>query len=772
MKKILRSPRIAVILLNLIFWGFSSMVLGKTYKLIDNMSGAENSFSDESDYVIVVNSTLDTGDSDLTDGISEDGDGNCTLRAAIEQANYSKRQVSINFNIPGEGPHFIKPEKPLPTIEVTMVINGFSQPGSKRAESNIPAIYQIILDGSLVQINNIIGLDFSQSSDNSKVIFLKIQNFGLNKLVGNAIQIHGNNISIRQCYIAKNSSDGILITGCNNIVGGDLEEFRNIISGYGPGVRIFPSGNQNKIINNFIGTDPLGLYDDSEGRDGVSIMGSYNQVLNNLISGYESNGIILEAPQENQIPRNNQIIKNKIGINYSEMGFIPNGQGISINHSDKNIIKQNIIAGNNDHGIMMYDQKRDWNHIYSEGNLISQNIIKDNNGMGIDIGQDWVSENDPMDTDTGPNGVMNYPFIKCAYLTYHDLIVAGRIDSESGQNVTLEFFSNKSFDNTTYGEGEKYIGNATTDGNGSFFVRLPSVPLGSFITATATDSKNNTSEFSHYVEVLSWGRVIGESYDIYIKNDQCNAIRRITTISSADESKPSWSAMGDEILHVVWDGFQSRLAKTGLPFGTTRMIENTENGNNPIWDHNPNSILFDDWNNIYRLNLQTHEKVLLVEDAICPHLSSMGHRLLFFRPSDSTIRTIDTYTYTNEIVVISVNNPTWRGAFPVWSQDLRWIVFHDNGIKKIRVNHKGEAQNDPVPVIQNGEYYYGPAKFCKRDKKLVFHSTHESSNYDIWTINLDGTELQKLTGNSQFHDFYPEYSPNGRYVAYVGYTTQ
>ena len=48
-----------------------------------------------------VNSTGDAPDSNTADGICDDGSGNCTLRAAIEQANASAGTDTINFNIPG-----------------------------------------------------------------------------------------------------------------------------------------------------------------------------------------------------------------------------------------------------------------------------------------------------------------------------------------------------------------------------------------------------------------------------------------------------------------------------------------------------------------------------------------------------------------------------------------------------------------------------------------------------------------------------------------------
>jgi CSLREA domain-containing protein len=50
-----------------------------------------------------VNSTGDSGDNNTADGACNDGTGQCTLRAAIQQANATAGTDTIAFNIPGSG---------------------------------------------------------------------------------------------------------------------------------------------------------------------------------------------------------------------------------------------------------------------------------------------------------------------------------------------------------------------------------------------------------------------------------------------------------------------------------------------------------------------------------------------------------------------------------------------------------------------------------------------------------------------------------------------
>ena len=65
----------------------------------------------------------------------------------------------------------------------------------------------------------------------------------------------------------------------------------------------------------------------------------------------------------------------------------------------------------------------------------------------------------------------------------------------------LEFFASAEADPSGYGEGQRFLGSAvvTTDeaGNASFKVTFGvAVPVGQFLSATATGPGNNTSEFS------------------------------------------------------------------------------------------------------------------------------------------------------------------------------------------------------------------------------------------------------------------------------------
>ena len=108
-----------------------------------------------------------------------------------------------------------------------------------------------------------------------------------------------------------------------------------------------------------------------------------------------------------------------------------------------------------------------------------------------------VTANDLGDGDTGPNNLQNFPV-----LTASAGGVQGTLNGIPNTTFRIEFFSNTTCDASGNGEGATLAGAATvsTDGTGNATIPLFTAAFGQFVTATATDSSNNTSEFSTCVQ--------------------------------------------------------------------------------------------------------------------------------------------------------------------------------------------------------------------------------------------------------------------------------
>jgi hypothetical protein len=154
----------------------------------------------------------------------------------------------------------------------------------------------------------------------------------------------------------------------------------------------------------------------------------------------------------------------------------------------------NVIAFNHEAGVAVVGAS-------CTGNLIHVNSIHSNGGLGIDLGGDGSTANDPGDPDTGPNNLQNFPVISRAEPGATTRVVAS-LNSTANSTFTLDFYVSSQADPSGFGEGERRLGSAivTTDpgGNADFDVVLAAATVsGKVITANATDPHGNTSEFSN-----------------------------------------------------------------------------------------------------------------------------------------------------------------------------------------------------------------------------------------------------------------------------------
>jgi serine protease AprX len=103
---------------------------------------------------------------------------------------------------------------------------------------------------------------------------------------------------------------------------------------------------------------------------------------------------------------------------------------------------------------------------------------------------------------------MDYPVISSASLTGCWLNVTGYVGSAANQsafaNARVEFFK-AAADSSGYGEGQAYLGALTTNASGNFsgIVSGNGFNASDRLTATATDSNSNTSEFGANFQVTA-----------------------------------------------------------------------------------------------------------------------------------------------------------------------------------------------------------------------------------------------------------------------------
>ena len=197
------------------------------------------------------------------------------------------------------------------------------------------------------------------------------------------------------------------------------------------------------------------------------------------------------------------------------------GPGIVLASGTDMTVRDNTITGN-DIGVLIQDTSvgRLSGNVITENRvgvattgtgvaLLGTNAIFANSQLGIDLGNDGVTPNDPGDTD----GRQNYPVLLSA-VTTSDTVVEGTLDSAPTETFTIAFFTTPACDPSGFGEGQVAVGDKmlTTDAAGHVAFTAPLavvVPAGAVITALATNA-GGTSEFSGCIQVQGEGAKVAD----------------------------------------------------------------------------------------------------------------------------------------------------------------------------------------------------------------------------------------------------------------------
>lgn len=302
---------------------------------------------------------------------------------------------------------------------------------------------------------------------------------------------------------------------------------RNIISANGlggnyPGVELYGSGTSNNVVagnyvglaaggNNALGNGGVGIYllgaahSNRIGTDGDGVGDALER---NVISGNTYQGIAIQGvATDSNVVAGNYIGTSASGAAVPGLGNLNNGiwilQGpmnnrIGTNGTDVNAVGEgNLIANNGYAGVAVSDAG-------SIDNTIRGNSIHNNGSQGIDLGIDGMNLNHGTGMMSGPNNYQNWPVL-LAGTAGASTSISGTLTSVAATSYTLDFYANSGADNPYAGAGDRWLGSytVTTDSTGhvTFSANVGTASPGEWVTATATDSAGNTSEFSSPIKL-------------------------------------------------------------------------------------------------------------------------------------------------------------------------------------------------------------------------------------------------------------------------------
>lgn len=495
---------------------------------------------------------------DLDDGICDAT--HCSLREALNSAAQEASGCTIAFDIPGSEPHTIRPLTQLPEIQSMLLLDGATEPDfsgipvveidGSLAGDGVDGLVLAGTDNTIrgLVVNRFssngirmgpdadrnvvegcfIGTDPNGSAAGNGEAGIFIHGGGSNNTIGGTGSGAGNVLSGNQfgVFIADaasggnvflgnligtdptgslavpNTQTGILLWGHNTVIGGPGEGAGNVISGNGfAGIDMGGGTTGTVIQGNYIGTDAtgeaavgndLGIFVNFAARNTI---GGLESGSGNVVSGNRSNGIRIQGLEAS----GNEILGNFIGTD--ETGNLDLGNGTAgiaiIREANNNAVGSmepasgNVIAHNGRRGITLTNTA-------GTGNSFRSNAIFDSEGVGIELGNDGATPNDPDDADTGPNDLQNFPVL-LAGGHGNEAVIRATLQSAPSSSYALDFFSSESCDESGHGEGATFLGSGTLDtdasGAGTTTTTIPGLSAG-VLTATATDSQGNTSEFS------------------------------------------------------------------------------------------------------------------------------------------------------------------------------------------------------------------------------------------------------------------------------------
>ena len=451
-----------------------------------------------------------------------------TLRQAIITANASPGAQIITFNIPGSCPQSIFLQSPLPSLTDVglLLINGETQPGSSANTlvdgNNATICIQLRKSSQVSSLTHAIKVPVGSDT------FLWLRGIGFGGF-GNAIELADGNGHLIQgnrfgAPLPSNSVGVLIDNGSNGaqIGGTDSPSLRNTIANSSLAGIFINGGDNVEIGNNYIGTDPNGLAAEPNNVGVFVSNASATRIFSNVISGNTLSGVLLSGAGTS----NTIITDNNIGVSRNTVsGTFPRGNGTAgvniISGAQDNRIggtlrgSANIIAANGGDGVAIQSGQR---------NTVSGNRIFGNAELGIDLAANGVTLNDN-DADAVPldyaNRGLNFPVLANAVGGNASGSVSGTLSSTRG-GYQIEFFMNASCDASGHGEGATAIGsteviipNMPGQQTVAFTatVQLASGTLGGWISATATDSSGNTSEFSACVPYDSSDVIFADGFE-------------------------------------------------------------------------------------------------------------------------------------------------------------------------------------------------------------------------------------------------------------------
>jgi His/Glu/Gln/Arg/opine family amino acid ABC transporter permease subunit len=217
-----------------------------------------------------------------------------------------------------------------------------------------------------------------------------------------------------------------------------------------------------------------------------------------------------------------------------------------------------------------------------------------------------------------------------------------------------------------------------------------------------------------------------------------------------------------------------------LTLGIHRLTEGIDLNTLPAWSPNGEQIAFTSQNqedksvDLYLLEVREHDVTRLTDNAnenSAPTWSPDGEQIAFLSEDedDSDIYLIDSNGGNMRALVETPANE----VSPVWSPDGTKIAFlserEDSLFDIFRVNVDGSdlvQLTGDVPAYGKSTDGLSNLSWSPDGRQIAFMAKDESGNVDVYVMDADGGDVTRLT-DSPGDDVFPVWSPDGERIAFT-----
>lgn len=440
-----------------------------------------------------------------------------SLRQAILDLNAETDLDSLHaiaFNLAGPGPHRIQLQTPLPPLVRRATIEGYTALAAlpNTAEEGTNAVITVELDGSLLprtcadqRLGS--GLVFDGQPE-GEVRGLAIVGFpcaGVLVAGGADVVIAGTFLGLRAdgTTTAPNGTGVIVTGGAADIrIGGPELADRNLISGNAGDGLLLDGANGAIVEGNVIGLAANANTARGNAGRGIAAANAPGTRIGttagpNRVAGNGAAGVDVSGSAAGTLVQGNRIGTRADG------SVLANGGGAIVVSSPLVLVggpgpgEGNVVAGGPQAGVIVRQAQ---GGPAVSGVTIRGNAILPGDAPGIDLqGTAGVTANDAGDSDSGPNGLQNYPVLSAVIAGPGQVRLLGTLNSTANATFELDVYTAPSCSSAGRA-GLTWVGTllAATDASGNAPLDLVAFTpeVSGFLLLTATDSAGSTSEFS------------------------------------------------------------------------------------------------------------------------------------------------------------------------------------------------------------------------------------------------------------------------------------